>query len=84
MLGKRSWGSINYGVCRACQRMHVQHAAVLAVMQGEGHKSRLLRFARTKAPRGYRWTLGQGVDRTARERLSESRHILEFLRNIRT
>ncbi|WP_129799779.1 hypothetical protein [Streptomyces sp. F001] len=62
MLGKRSWGSIDYDVCRACQRVHIQHARVPAVMQGEGHEARMLRFARTKAPRGYRWTLGPGVD----------------------
>jgi hypothetical protein len=56
MTGKRSWGELNFDLCRRCRRGHIWTLGLLAVMQGEGWELRMLRMARTKAPDDYRWT----------------------------
>lgn len=56
LLGRRSWGSLSFDLCRRCRRGHIWSLGVLAVMQGEGLETRMLRMARAKAPDDYRWT----------------------------
>jgi hypothetical protein len=56
LLGKRSWGSLSFDLCRRCRRGHIWSLGVLAVMQGEGFENRMLRMARAKGPDDYRWT----------------------------
>ncbi|HEY2442005.1 MAG TPA: hypothetical protein VGI31_02625 [Streptosporangiaceae bacterium] len=56
LLGKRRWGSLSFDLCRRCRRGHIWSLSVLAVMQGEGLETRMLRMARSKAPEDYRWT----------------------------
>ncbi|HEX3732848.1 MAG TPA: hypothetical protein VHU91_08015 [Mycobacteriales bacterium] len=58
LLGKRSWGSLNFDVCRRCRRAHIWSLAILAAMQGGGSEARMLRIAHAKMPDDYRWTLG--------------------------
>ncbi|PSK67616.1 hypothetical protein B0E53_00426 [Micromonospora sp. MH33] len=56
MTGKRSWGELDFDLCRRCRRGHVWTLGLLAVMHGEGWEIRMLHMARTKAPDDYRWT----------------------------
>jgi hypothetical protein len=56
LLNKSCYGSVDFDVCRRCQRVHIWHLSVLAVMQGHGFETRMLRMVRARTPEYYRWT----------------------------
>ncbi|WP_433005439.1 hypothetical protein [Kribbella sp. CA-294648] len=56
LLGKWDCGSVDFDVCGRCQRVHIWHLGVLAVMQGYGFETSMLRMIRARTPDYYRWT----------------------------
>lgn len=56
LLSKWCCGSVDFDVCRRCQRVHIWHLGVLAVMQGHGFETSMLRMVRARTPDYYRWT----------------------------